>query len=426
MNLREMIYDLKNQRKTLLDALKAMAKEGKSDTEEYTGKMADVDKLSGQIKALEDLLEMEAKGYGDPGEDPTAKAMKGVAAQGAAADPAAQGAGAAVKTVKFCIGPQVIELPETSIKSFADAARAGFVVAKAAGDMAQEGVDAAARYTAPEASSTPVDRRRDATASLRDLVGVETVSTSKGRRTFKKRSQQSGFAKVAEGGKIGKKATPQFSVLEYAISKYAGYMPVTNELLEDSDANIVQMLLEWISDEARVTDNTLIREAINKKAAVDLKDLDGLKKAVLVDLDAAFRSTTKIVTNANGVYYLSTLKDANKRDLLTPIPSEPGKMQLACGAVVVPVVEFPNADLPNSGTKVPFIVGDLQEGIRLFDRKMLTVTSSDVAVAGDFNAFEQDMTLTRAIERLDVRQRDAEAYINGYIDTAAAAAASAE
>lgn len=196
---------------------------------------------------------------------------------------------------------------------------------------------------------------------------------------------------------------------------------MTNELLEDSDENITQVLTEWIADEARVTDNTNILAAINKKAAVALDGLDGLRKAVMVDLDSAFRATTKIVTNSNGIYWLSTLKDQNGRDLLTPIPSEPGKLQLACGPVVVPVVELPNADLPNTGTKAPFIVGDLAEGIRLFDRKQLTVSSSDVAVAGDFNAFEQDMTLTKALLREDVQQRDPDAYINGYIDTAPAA-----
>lgn len=400
MKLKERIYDMKNTRRTHLDTAKALALEGKLEDEGYKTALAQVEKLNGQIKALEELLAQEELG-GDPAEDPTAKGMKGVAAQGGAQDPAGT------------------RQPKSSVKAFADAARAGF---KAAGDMSQEGVDADGGYTVPEDIVTRVETYRESRASLRRLVGVETVTTNKGRRTFKTRSQQTGFAKVSEGGKIPKKASPQFTVMNYAISKYAGFLPVTNELLEDSDENITQVLVEWIGNEARVTDNKLILEAVNKKTKVAIDGLDGLKKAVLVDLDSAFRSTTKIVTNANGVYWLSTLKDQNGRDLLTPIPSEPGKLQLACGAVVVPVEEFPNADLPSDGTKIPFIVGDLQEGIRLFDRKMLTVTSSDVAVAGDFNAFEQDMTLTKAVERLDVQQRDANAYINGYIDTASAPA----
>ena len=49
-----------------------------------------------------------------------------------------------------------------------------------------------------------------------------------------RRGQHQGFATVAEAAKFGKAATPQFAVLEYSIEKRGGYLPVTNELLEDS------------------------------------------------------------------------------------------------------------------------------------------------------------------------------------------------
>ncbi len=395
MTIREKKLDLLNQRRELLDAAKALAVEGKHEGEEYKAKLAELDKLKGQLQALEDLEGQEDAETPDPVE----KGMKGVAAQ------AAQTAGKA---------------KADAVKAFAEAARAGFKV-KAVGNM-NETTPADGGYTVPVDIVTRVEEYRGSKASLRDLVSVENVTAPSGHRTFKKRSQQTGFVKVGEGGKIPKKAGPQFEVKEYTISKYAGFFAVTQELLDDSDENITSTLVKWIGDEARVTDNILILAAVNKKNKVALDGLDGLRKAALVDLDSAFRATTKIVTNTNGVYWLSTLKDANGRDLLTPVPSEAGKLQLAIGPVVIPVEEFPNADLPNDGTKVPFIVGDLKEGVRLFDRKLLTLTSSGVAVAGDVNSYEQDMVLTRAIERLDVQQWDDQAYINGYIDTAAAPA----
>lgn len=236
MDIKQKIYDLKNTRKELLDTAKALVLDGKQDDPDYKAKMADVDKLNTQIKALEDILAQEESGM-EPGEDPTVKGMKGVAASAPpAGDP---------------------EPRANAVKAFADAARNGFVVTKAAGDLSQEGVDADGGYTVPEDIVTRVETYRQSKANLRALVGVEPVTTSKGRRTFKTRSQQTGFSKVSEGGKIGKKAGPQFSVLNYAISKYAGFLPVTNELLEDSDENITQVLTEWIGDEARVTDNIL-------------------------------------------------------------------------------------------------------------------------------------------------------------------------
>ena len=41
--------------------------------------------------------------------------------------------------------------------------------------------------------------------------------------------------------------------------------PVTNELLEDSDANIAGTLISWIGDESRVTRNKIILDVIKKK-----------------------------------------------------------------------------------------------------------------------------------------------------------------
>ncbi len=403
MKLREKLYDLKNQRKTAIDEAEALVLAGKLDSDEYTEKTEQIKALGGQIDQVEALLaEVEKTGGED---DALKKGVKGAAAAAAGGD-----------------GDE--DEDTDAVKAFADAARAHFAVSKAdtlAGTL-HAGADTEGGYTVPEDIVTRVETYRGAKSSLRDLVTVESVTAPSGRRTFKKRSQQTGFVKVGEGGKIPKGTTPQFEVKNYEVSKYAGFFAVTNELLEDSDENITNCLVAWIGDEARVTDNKLILAAIQKKAAVDFKDLDGLKKALYVTLDAAFRATSSIVTNADGVYFLSMLKDANGRDLLQPVPSDPGKMQLAVGATVFPVREYPNADLPSNGTKVPFILGDLKEGIRLFDRKVLTLTASNVATAGTFNAYEQDMILTKAVERLDVQQWDAEAYLNGYIDTAAVAA----
>ena len=65
--------------------------------------------------------------------------------------------------------------------------------------------------------------------------------------------------------------------------------------------------------------------------------------------------------------------------------------------------------------KIPFIIGDLKEGIRFFDRKRLTLNTSNVASIGELNAFEEDLTLFRGIEREDCKIRDDQAFVNAYI-----------
>ena len=280
-----------------------------------------------------------------------------------------------------------------------------------------EGTPADGGYTVPEEISTLVEQRREAKASLIDLVSVKNVTTNKGSRTFKKRSQQTGFTKVGEGGKITSTSTPQFERMDYVISKYAGYLPITNELLEDTDTNIVNIIVEWLGDESRVTRNKIILDLIKTQDEVELDGLDDIKKVLNVTLGSAFKSTSVIVTNDDGLQYLDTLKDNDGKYLLQPNPANPMEMRLSAGATTVPVRVIPNADLATTSNKIPFIIGDLKEGIRFFDRKQLTINTSNVAAIGELNAFEEDLTLFRGIEREDCKIRDEEAFVNGYIST---------
>ena len=304
---------------------------------------------------------------------------------------------------------------ENSIAEFANAARNGFRV----NNKMTIGSKLDGGYTVPEDILTSINTYRESKKSLKDLVTVEKVTTSKGSRTFKKRAQQNGFTKVGEGGKIGKGATPQFERLNYEIEKYAGYFPVTNELLADSDANITNTLIQWIGDESRVTANKLILNVIKTKAETKLEGLNGIKKALNVTLGSAFKATSKIITNDDGLQYLDTLKDGNGRYILQADPITPMSMWLCAGATKVPVEVIPNSDMPSTGNKVPFIIGDLKEGIVFWDRQLMSIKMSDIASIGDLNAFEEDLTLFRAIEREVVTKKDEQAFVNGYIDISA-------
>ena len=297
-----------------------------------------------------------------------------------------------------------------AIHDFAEAARHGFYT-----NTMTEGTKADGGYTVPEDIKTKINQYKKAMFSLENLVDVEKVSTSTGRRTYQKRAQVEGFKAVTEGGKIQPSATPQFEILEYAIKKYAGYMPVTNELLADSDANIANALVEWFAEQDIATRNVQILTAIGTKTETDLKNLDGIKKAVNVTLGSAFTGSITIMTNDDGLQYLDTLVDKNGRYLLTPSIQDPAKKVLAVGASTIPIVVVPNSVLATKTNKVPFVIGDFKEAIMIFDRDKLSVMTSNVAAVGQLNAFEQDLTLFRGIERLDCKTKDADAFVNGYI-----------
>lgn len=304
------------------------------------------------------------------------------------------------------------DAPVSAEKALADAARRGFRTK----DMS-EGSMADGGYTVPEDISTRVNKYAEEHFSLRSLISYETVSTNAGRRTYQTRAQHTGFAEVAEGGKITKVATPQFEILNYTVRKFAGHLPVTNELLADSDAAIASTITDWLGKEKVATENAQILAKVAEKDATAMTGIDDIKRAVNVTL-AAFAGSIRIVTNSDGLQYLDTLKDGNKRPLLSPDPVKPMELYLSVGVRRIPVTVVPNAVLKTEEGKIPFIVGDLHSYVRMFDRQHMTITVSNTATVGELNAFEQDLTLWRAILRADWQVLDAEAIVRGELTPA--------
>lgn len=305
------------------------------------------------------------------------------------------------------------------VHEFADAARHYF---KDAAKANTEGTKADGGYTVPDDIRTEINRYREEKFSLQSLVDTETVTTESGRRTYQSRADYEGFAEASEGGKISGIAGPSFEVIEYTIKKYAGWLPVTNELLADSDANIANTLIQWLGEQDIATRNRLILNIMKSKSATELANLDGIKKLINVTLGSTFKDTSKIVTNDDGLNWMDTLKDTNGRYLLKPNadPTSPIKQMLAVGTRNIPLIIVPNSILKSDETTakkrgIPMICGDLKEGVKVFDRQKLSILASNTASVTGFNAYEQDMTLFRGILRMDVRTKDAKAFVNGVI-----------
>ena len=281
-----------------------------------------------------------------------------------------------------------------------------------------EGVDADGGYTVPEDVSTRIEHYRDAEYSLLQDIDVVPVSTNKGSRTFQKKGTPNAFVDIDENGEIANEIeAPKFERLPYAIQDRAGFMPVSNDLINDSDANILEVVAEWLGKADVATANAKVLALVATKESIDLKDIDGIKKALNVTLGQAYKAGAKIYTNDDGLNYLDTLVDKTGRPLLNPDPTAPAKVQLRCGTTVLPIKVLPNEVFASTGTKVPFIVGNLFDYVRKYDRQSMSIMASTTASIGGFNAFAQNMTLLRAIVRDDYRVKDADSIVNGYIDT---------
>ena len=306
---------------------------------------------------------------------------------------------------------------ETAVAKFAKAVKDII-----AGKRLVEGIDENGGFTVPEDIQTTINHWAEVSYSLLTDIDVVPVTTNKGARTYQKKADADVFVDLDENGAITKEiAAPQFERINYSIQDRAGFMPVSNDLIHDSDANIVAIVSDWLGKANVATSNAKILEIIKAKEQVAFDGIKGIKHAVNVTLGQAYKSGAKIITNDDGLNYLDTLEDKNGRPLLNPDPTDSAKMALRCGTVVLPIKVLPNKILASEGTKVPMIVGDLKSGVRKYDRQSMSIKASDVAVIGDFNAYAMNMTLFRAIMRDDYKALDNDAYVYGYVDTAAVA-----
>lgn len=317
-------------------------------------------------------------------------------------------------------------------------------------------------FTVPEDISTTINKYPDVEYSFLTDISTENVSTNKGARTYQSKKDAEAFVDLDENGAITNEIdAPRFERINYRIQDRAGFMPVSNDLINDSDANIMNIVTDWLAKSNIATANKNVLGLINRKQPKAVTGLDDIKKIVNIDLGQAYKSGCKIITNDNGLQYLDTLKDTNNRPLLNPDPTNPMNLQLRCGTVVVPVKVVPNKVLngvyhKTSDTSVvegktyyskrvntsnnsisyevvtnpltddmssyyelesiPFIVGDLASGIRRYNRQEMSLMASDVASIGGFNAFAQNMTLIRAILRDDYQVLDEDAYDVAYLD----------
>ncbi len=297
-----------------------------------------------------------------------------------------------------------------AMAEFAAAVRSGFKNAMT------EGTNADGGYTVPDDISTQVKNYREEFFDMTQYVNVEKVSTKSGERTYQKKKTVTGFQVVGEGTAIPGITQPEFERITYTIAKYAGIIPVTRELLSDTDANLIRIIMRWFGRNSAVTRNNLIFNKIKTKTQAEIGSMNDIRTALNVTLGSVYKPTSKIFVNDDGLNYIDGLVDGQGRPLLNPDPTAPAQLRFRVSANVIPIVNVPNAFLPTVEGVAPIIIGDLKEGITLFDREQLSMSRSDVAAVTGFNAFEQDGTLFRGIERLDVEEVDGDAYIYGGID----------
>nr|WP_245835692.1 phage major capsid protein [Virgibacillus ndiopensis] len=280
-----------------------------------------------------------------------------------------------------------------------------------------EGTGEDGGYIVPEDITTTINELKNTVDNLEQYVTVEPVKTNKGARTLERRADSTPFAPLSEYGDPNAMAeinSPKFDRLEYAIEDYAGFLPVPNDLLADTDQALESYLRKWLAKKSKATRNSLILAVLNALTKKTFADYKGIKTAINVDLDPAHAQVAKIFTNQDGFNYLDQLEDNNGKPLLQEDPQDPTR-KLLSGRQIVVLSNKTIAtvvDVTAGTSMAPFIVGDLKEAIVLWDRQQMSVEMTKVGG----NSWRTNTTEFRAIEREDVGDWDPEAVVYGQID----------
>ncbi|WP_134705098.1 phage major capsid protein [Ammoniphilus sp. YIM 78166] len=246
---------------------------------------------------------------------------------------------------------------------------------------------------------------------LSQYVQVEPVSTLSGSRVLEKDETMTPFAIVDEYGLIPETDNPKFVNVPYSVKKRSGILPLTNELLADSDQNVIDYVTKWIARKAVVTKNSQITTLLRTMTPTVLADLTAIKKVINVTLDPAISATAVILTNQDGYHWLDSQKDSDGRFLLQDDITQPGRKLLFGKPLAVASNRYV-ANITGTPNKAPIWIGNLAQLIVLFERRFYELASTKEG--GD--AFKRDTTDLRTIMRNDIKFWDSGAAVYGQIN----------
>lgn len=244
----------------------------------------------------------------------------------------------------------------------------------------------------PEELLTPQKAPEDV-VDLSKLVNVAKVNSGAGKYPVIKKSG-SKMNSVAELAANPELAKPTITEVPYDIETYRGFIPVSQEVIDDADYDVTGLIAEEIADQELNTKNAAIAAVLKTATAKAVTGLDGLKAVFNKDIKKVYNA--KAVISSSLYNELDTLKDGNGRYLLQDDITVASGKRLFGREVVVLDDEVIGT---TAGDLVGFI-GDPKAFATLFDRKRASVKWVDNDVYGQ---------LLAGFVRFDVEKTDADA-----------------
>ena len=226
---------------------------------------------------------------------------------------------------------------------------------------------------------TKPEKQPETVVDLRQHVGRVPVTTGTGSYPILKANKNK-MISVAELAKNPALANPEFTKVNYEIATYRGYIPVSQEALDDSDIDLGGLVAEHIQRQSLNTSNAAIAAKLQTATAVSVTGIDDLKDIVNVKIDPAY--AVKFIASQSFFNELDKMKDNDGRYLLQQDVTVASGYKLLGREVVVMADDVIGT---KAGDKVAF-VGDPSLFVKFFDRQQASVRWVDNDVYGQLLA----------------------------------------
>lgn len=239
--------------------------------------------------------------------------------------------------------------------------------------------------TIPEDIQYQPEKEVKTVQDLSQLVQKTSVNTASGKYPILKRADTK-FNTVEELEANPELAKPKFETIAWEVATYRGAIPISQEALDDSVANLTSIVQQNIQEQKINTLNDEIGKVLKTFNPQTVNNVDDLKAITNVKLDPGY--DRQIIATQSFYQKLDTLKDGNGRYLLQDsITNVAGNTVLG-----MPITVVRDDLLGKNGDALAFI-GDVKRAVLFADRTDVSVQWIENEIYGKYlmGAFRFDV-----------------------------------
>lgn len=238
---------------------------------------------------------------------------------------------------------------------------------------------------------------------LLDLLGRVKVNSGSGKYPVIKKTDgvMVSTEELKSNPELGK---PAISEIDYSIKTYRGYVPVSQEMIDDADYDIMSIVEDEVVNQGENTELSLVTAVLKTATQADAAGFDGIKDIYNKKLKSIYKAS--IVVTKSMFAALDKVKDKDGRYMLqTDVASPTG---YSFGGKTIYKVD--DAVFGNEGD-MKFFIGDVTEFVKEFDRQQVYVKWVNNDIYGQ---------LLGLFVRWDIKKVDEEAgFFGTYTDVVA-------